>query len=33
MSGDEMQYSDSCIIYVARAEKGSLQVVDGTIRE
>jgi len=28
-----MRNSDSCIIYVARAEKGSLQGVDGTIRE
>ena len=33
MSGDEIRNSDSCIIYVARAEKGSLQVVDGTVRE
>jgi hypothetical protein len=28
-----MRNSDSCIFYVARADKGSLQVVDGTVRE
>ena len=32
VSGEEMRNSDSCIIYVASTEKGSLQVVDGTLR-